>query len=89
MQRQTFWRFNLHRHNKLDESQVDYYVLSFEGVPGFSQGIYGLFKAPLGVKSPSFSLKQAIEGELWQAQQDFQKLMHGELGIGPWKLTAV
>lgn len=45
------WSFNIHRHNKVDESQVDVYVFRLDGVPGFKSAIHLIIPAPLNTKN--------------------------------------
>src|SRR6267142_4778407 len=38
------WQFNIHRHNKVDEGEVDIYIFRFEGIPGSRKAIHALIK---------------------------------------------
>jgi hypothetical protein len=51
------WAFNIHRHNELDESQVDFYVLHFTDVPEMisRNDIFLVMRAPLGVYTLSIT----------------------------------
>ena len=73
------WLFNLHRHNKLDESGVDYYILALSELPGMKQSMYLLVPAPIGKKLIVISIFSLIRGEWAKAAQDFQSFKRGEL----------
>lgn len=45
------WAINFHRHGKLDESNVDLYIIRLDGVSFMTAGIYLLFRAPVGIKT--------------------------------------
>lgn len=68
------WTFNIHRHNILDESGVDFYVLRFNSIPGTNRAIHALYKAPLKKRTMTFSIRQLLEGKIHQSVKDFRKL---------------
>lgn len=51
------WKFNIHRHGELNESFVDFYIFSLDGVPFSKQSVYVLKKAPMGVKTIEMSFR--------------------------------
>ena|ERR1700679_1917299 len=55
-----FWLFNIHRHNVLDETNVDIYILRLENVPGFTYAIHLIIPAPLGVFNVQISLRSLL-----------------------------
>jgi len=54
------WKFNIHRHGILDESNVDVYVLRLEGVPDFKAALHLIIPAPLGSMTIAISLRSLI-----------------------------
>jgi hypothetical protein len=68
------WKFSIHRHNKLNESGVDFYILRFEGVPGSSKAIHALLRAPLRKLTVEYSQRQMLEGAIANAVQAFRRL---------------
>ena len=53
------WTFNIHRHGKLQEAQVDFYVLRMEGVES-KNALHLVVPAPIGVKVISITLRSLI-----------------------------
>lgn len=50
------WRINFHRHGELDETNVDFYVVMLDGIPGFAKkAMFLVFPAPAAVKSMTFT----------------------------------
>jgi hypothetical protein len=56
----TIWKFNIHRHGVLDESQVDFYIFRLENVPEFSYAIHLVIPAPLGSATLEITLRSLI-----------------------------
>jgi hypothetical protein len=61
------WFFNIHRHGKIDEIGVDWYILRFEGIPGVSYALHALVKAPIGLYALRLSFRALIKGEMASA----------------------
>ena len=72
--KQKCWLFNIHRHNVLNETDVDFYVLRFNDIPGTDRAINALYKAPLNVYTMNFSIRELLEGKIQQAVKDFRSL---------------
>ena len=58
---QMHWRLNIHRHGKVDESEVDVYLFRLLDVPGFSSSVYLMMPAPIGAPSVTISLRSLIQ----------------------------
>lgn len=41
------WMINFHRHGKLDERNVDLYIVRLDGILFFKAGVYLIFRAPI------------------------------------------
>ncbi len=54
------WLFNIHRHGKLNEAEVDFYILVLEGVPFCKAAIYIIKKAPISSPTVSISVRSLI-----------------------------
>ena len=50
------WQFNLHRHGRLNEQTVDFYILCFEQIPYSQHNFYGAVKAPQYRKTLQFGM---------------------------------
>lgn len=72
--KRKYWLFNIHRHNVLNEANVDFYVLRFNDVPGTNRAINALYRAPLNVSTMVFSMRELLEGKIHQAVKDFRSL---------------
>lgn len=58
------WKFNIHRHGKLDESSVDFYVIRLEDVPFVRHNwIHMVIPAPIGVSTLAIGMADLIEGK--------------------------
>lgn len=55
------WKFNIHRHNKLNEKQVDYYILRLEKFPQSSKALYLVMKAPLKRMTIDVTIRSLLE----------------------------
>lgn len=55
------WKINIHRHNKLDETQVDIYIFRLLGFPEFTSGLYLLLKPPIRSKTVRISVRSLIQ----------------------------
>jgi hypothetical protein len=73
------WCFNIHRHNQLNESHVDLYVLRFEGIPLCSAAMHAAFRAPLGKATLLFGMKALLEGCASEGVRLFRELKNGTL----------
>ena len=56
-----FWQFALHRHSKLREHDVDYYVLCFESIPFTTANFYGAIQAPFGRKTIQYGMPELLK----------------------------
>ena len=54
------WQFSIHRHSKLDESQVDVYIFRLEDVPTFKSAIHLVLSAPIKRKKVEISLRSLL-----------------------------
>lgn len=54
------WQVNIHRHGKLAEKDVDYYIFCLRGVPFSTSDIYIVRRAPLRAKTVGFSVRSLI-----------------------------
>lgn len=54
------WIVNFHRHGKLDESNVDFYIVRLEDVPFSKQSIHLLFFAPIKRPTIRFTFRSLI-----------------------------
>jgi hypothetical protein len=54
------WTFNIHRHGKLNELEVDYYIFSLENVPYCKASIYLIKKAPMSCATFEVSVRSLI-----------------------------
>lgn len=70
--RRLTWRFNIHRHRNLTESNTDCYVLRLENLPEASYAIHLLLRAPIGKKTIGVSLRSLLAGHWAQQAQDFE-----------------
>ena len=68
------WNFNIHRHNIVEESQIDYYILRFENVPWCKYAIHALFKAPIEKPTLQFGFRQLLEGAISEQVKAFNGL---------------
>jgi hypothetical protein len=59
--RKIAWAFNIHRHNIIDESGIDYYVLRLGNVKLFAYPVMLLIPAPLGVPTISISVRSLLQ----------------------------
>lgn len=78
------WYFNIHRHGKLHEGEVDFYILVFDKVPEFKYSIFALVKAPVNKYVMIFSIRSLIRGALYPFRRDFEHFIKGKFGVGPW-----
>jgi hypothetical protein len=69
-----FWNFNIHRNNKVDETEVDIYIFRFEGIPGSKKAIHALFKPPIGKPTLRFTERQLLEGAIADQVKAFREL---------------
>jgi len=56
-----YWQFSLHRHGKLNESDIDFYVVCFEEIPYMQKNFYGAVQAPVQVKSLSYGMPDLLK----------------------------
>ncbi len=54
------FRVNFHRRGKLDESNVDYYIVRLEDVPEFKYPIHLAFKAPVETLTMNISFRALL-----------------------------
>ena len=54
------WVFNIHRHGRVKESDVDVYILRLNNVPGFKYAIHLIIRAPLKVPTLVITLRSLI-----------------------------
>lgn len=54
------WFFNIHRHGKINELEVDFYIFALQGVPYCEAQIYIIKKAPLEFSTFSASVRSLI-----------------------------
>ncbi len=55
-----FWKFNIHRHGKLNESQVDAYILRLNGIPFSKNAIHLILPSPLRRYTINISLRSLL-----------------------------
>lgn len=80
---QPTWRFNIHRHGKLKEEYVDYYILRLESIPFVTNAVHYLLKAPLASPTISISFRSIVAGDFAQAALDFERFRTGGFGVKP------
>jgi hypothetical protein len=56
------WGFNIHRHGKLDESHVDFYVFVLNGMPYLKGSLFMVRDAPIGTKTMRVSVRTLLAG---------------------------
>ena len=54
------WEFSIHRHNRLNETAVDFYVLRLNDVAEFKACIYLVVPAPIKRKTVHISLRSLL-----------------------------
>jgi|SRR5882762_716138 len=54
------WNFNIHRHGKVNELEVDFYIFVLEDVPYCKASIYLIKKAPLSCPTVEISVRSLI-----------------------------
>jgi len=54
------WRFNIHRHGKLKEGEVHWYILRLLGVPGFKSAIHLVIPSPIGTPNVQISIRSLV-----------------------------
>ena len=69
---QHSWQFNIHRHNKVDGSHVDFYILRADVSPvlqalGFDTPVYLVIPSPIEVPTVSISLRTMLSKWGWSA----------------------
>ncbi len=64
---QPIWKFNIHRHGKVEETHVDLYILRLE-VPFCRAAVYLLFRAPIKRPTITISFRSLLNGRGEHAQ---------------------
>jgi hypothetical protein len=72
------WSFNLHRHGKLNEKNVDWYILRLEDIPFCKYAIHLLLRAPAKQLVVSITLRSLLNGQAELATK-FQKFADGKI----------
>lgn len=73
------WQFNIHRHGKNNEANVDIYVLRFENIPGFKKAAHALVRAPIGKRTLAASLRSLIIEPFWgESFRAFEAFLHAK-----------
>ena len=65
---QPVWKFNIHRHGKVEETDTDLYILRLENVPFCRYAVYLLFKAPVKAPTITISFRSLLNGRGQHAQ---------------------
>lgn len=76
MNRHGEWKFNIHRHGVLDESEVDFYVFRLDGIPHHPNGAHLMAKAPLGTKVFRVSIRSLLTGVHNHLVTQFYDFLH-------------
>ncbi len=84
-QRRPIWKFNIHRHNVLNERMVDFYILRLQNVPFTKHALHLLIKAPIKRKVLQFTVRILMDGAGLYGKE-YHRFMHGEFGQGPHPL---
>jgi hypothetical protein len=70
----TLWRLNLHRHGRLTENEVDFYVFRLEDVPEFRNAVHLVVPSPAKSKTVSLTLRSLIGGKWAKHINRFDRL---------------
>jgi len=54
------WRFNIHRHGKMTEEEVDFYILRLENVPYHKSALHLLVPSPAKSKIIEISIRSLL-----------------------------
>jgi hypothetical protein len=54
------WRVNIHRHGKLDESNVDFYVIRLEDFPGMKAALHLVVPSPIERSTLNINMRNLI-----------------------------
>ncbi len=60
---ENFWRVNIHRHGKVEETGVDFYLFRLVNVPYSNAAIHLLEAAPVGKKVITISFRSLLNGK--------------------------
>lgn len=60
MNKRGKWQVNIHRHGKMTEDEVDFYVFCLRDVPLSTSDIYLVRRAPLKSKTVSFTVRSLL-----------------------------
>lgn len=63
------WKFNIHRHNKVKESNVDFYILRLDKFPYSKKAMHLVLKAPLRKPTVTVTIRSLLEKYHGQCNQ--------------------